>query len=424
MRRISWKRGMRLSDSLFRASDDRTDEMVGHAFVLAANRRYGLLPSASPFELSLNIGKGMLGVEALQCLAITKDGHLIDAHFGSHYDSSLSFNVAIPEIPGIEEYYVAVSTETSQWKDVDDDYEEPVYTILLIGAENEVPDNAVPIAHIVDDGYGWHLDDINFVPPCIFVSAHPKFQELLMQFADVLSTLDEKARTLAMTHSHDMASVFWPMVQQLRIAADKECDLLTPMMLLSWVQKCVSAFTCACDLDDDIDLSDAKMYYNYVLAPYNYREAYVRIKVGLQFCASFIEKIDLLAMSTPSYTPKETMSHNIVVRPAAPALADNSLSVTCSTPETTLNVLCKNRSATVYFTTDGTQPTKNSGQASRAKDGLKIKFDNGYRKEKGKEPKKTIKVKLMAVEDGVESDTSTYSVALQKDLKFRGAIEV
>lgn len=415
---------MRLSDSLFRASDDRTDEMVGRAFMLAANGRYGLLPSQRPFDLSLNIGKGMLGIEALQCLAITKEGHLIDAQFGTRYDSNPQLSVIIPEIPGVEEYYVTVNAEPGQWKDATDDYIEPVYTISLIAAESEVPGNAVPIAHIIEDDYGWHLDDTNFVPPCLFVSAHALFMELLQQFTVVLAALDDKAREVAMTRSHDMAPIFWPIVQQLRIAADKERDLLTPMMLLSWVQKCVSAFTCACDLDDDIDLSDAKMYRSYVMAPYNYKEAYVRIKVGLQFCKSFVEKLDLLAQASPSIPPKDTRPRNIPVRPAAPALSDDSLSVTCSNPDTTLTVLCKSKTATVYFTTDGSQPSSASGQAFKSKGGLKIKFDNGFRKEKGKEPKKNMMVKLMAIEDGVESDTATYNVTLQKDLKFRGAIPV
>lgn len=415
---------MRLSDGLFRASDDRTDEMVGRAFVLAANGRYGLLPSQQPFELSLNIGKDMLGVEILRCLAITKDGQLIDAQFGTRYDSNTGQTVAIPEMPGVEEYYVAINAEQGKWKNTNDDYEEPVYSFSLIAAESDVPDNAVPIAHIIDDGYGWHLDEVGFVPPCLFVSSHPKFMELHQQFTGILAALDDKARALAMTRSHDMAPIFWPIVQQLRIAADKERDLLTPMTLLSWVQKCVSAFTCACDIDDDIDLSDAKMYRNYILAPYNYREAYVRIKVGLQFCGSFVEKMDLLAQATPSMPTKDIRPHNIAVRPAAPSLSDDSFNVTCSNPDTTLTVLCKSKAATVYFTTDGTQPSKNSGQAFKGKGGLKIKFDNGFRKEKGKEPKKTITVKLIAVEDGVESDTATYSVTLQKDLKFRGAIPV
>lgn len=415
---------MRLSDGLFRASDDRTDEMVGRAFVLAANGRYGLLPSQQPFELSLNIGKGMLGVETLRCLAITKDGQLIDVHFGTRYDSDTGQTIAIPEMPGVEEYYVTVNAEPGKWKEVTDDYEEPVYSFSLISAESEVPDNAMPIAHIIDDGYGWHLDEVGFVPPCLFVSAHPMFEEQLQQFATILSALDDKARVLVMSRSHDMASVFWPIVQQLRIAADKERDLLTPMMLLSWVQKCVSAFTCACDIDDDIDLSDAKMYRNYILAPYNYREAYVRIKVGLEFCESFVEKMDILAQASPSMPAKDIQPHSIAVRPAAPSLSDDSLSVTCSNPDTVLTVLCKSKAATVYFTTDGSQPSKNSGQAFKGKGGLKIKFDNGFRKEKGKEAKKTMMVKLMAIEDGVESDTATYNVILQKDLKFRGAIPV
>ena len=53
---------MRLTDDILKASDDCTTELVGNALALAAAGRFGLFPSSSPFELSLNINNGIVDV--------------------------------------------------------------------------------------------------------------------------------------------------------------------------------------------------------------------------------------------------------------------------------------------------------------------------------------------------------------------------
>ena len=61
IKRICWKKGMRLTDDILRASDNCTIELVSGAVALVAAGRFGLFPSA-PFELSLNINKGLIDV--------------------------------------------------------------------------------------------------------------------------------------------------------------------------------------------------------------------------------------------------------------------------------------------------------------------------------------------------------------------------
>lgn len=412
MRRIAWKRGMRLTDDILRASDDNMEELIGKSIVLAATGRFGLMPSRNLFGLTLNVGNGFIDVETLSCLAVTKGGHIIDAQFDSRYNNNFVTRVMIPDTPGVEEYILTIDAQPGQWKETPDGLEEPIYTFSLIAPESVVPDNSVPIAHIVDD-YGWRVDDIDFVPPCLFVSSHYKFQELLKRFAEALTEIDVKASAAFKSGAGRVIAYFWPLIQQLRITADKECDLLTPMMLLSQVQKCVSAFTCACDLDETIELTDAKMYRSYVVAPYNYKEAYQRIKVGVDICFAIAEKVEKLVDNKPK-----------AQKAAGPKLADDSKKVDCNTSETTLSVIYNNTSATIYFTTNGSEPNKKSAKAAKSRDGYKIKFDNGFRKENGKEAAKTITIKMIAVEGDSVSETSSYDVTLQKNLKFRNAIPV
>lgn len=419
MKRVCWKRGMRLTDDLLRASDECTAELLSKALILTASGRFGLLPSTVPFELSVNFFDNLLDVESLSCLGITKGGDIIDMHYDTRYGNNIDTKLVIPEIPGVTDYILTVSALPGQWQETYEGYEEPVYSFSLVPPDTSIGDHVLPIGHVVDD-QGWRLDDVYFVPPCLFVSSHRKFEELLLRFNDLLAVLDTKSREALGSEARSVIGVFWPLVQQLRITASKEHELMTPMSLLANVQKCVSAFTCACDMDETLELTDAKMYRSYVLAPYTYKEAYQRIKIGLDICASIGEKVDKLAESLPKQEPRKAE----VSRPVSPTLSPNQLQQECATSETTLSVAYNQPNAVIYFTIDGSEPHSGSQRASKNRSGFSVKFDNGFRKERGQEADKRLRVKMVAVVDGVSSASSSYDILLHKSQKFRNAIPI
>ncbi len=411
---------MRLTDDLLRASDDCNMDLIGKIGVMASAGRFGLIPSDKPFEVSLNFGKGCIDIDSLSCRAISRDGTLIDVDLSTRYDNNFTTRIELPDIPGAEEFLLVIESIPGQWKSTMDGYEEPVYTFSLIGADTMVPDNGVPVARIVDD-YGWRMDEIDFVPPCLFVSAHPKYNELLHRFADLLSTMDVKAKAAIGSSANGAVTVFWPIVQQLLIAIDKERDLLSPMELLGKVQQCVSAFTCACELNPNLSFQEEKMFRSYVRAPYTVKEAYTRIGIGLKICGAIIEKVTAWADMT---APRREEPQAAPGRPAAPSIADKYLQILCNTSETTIPIVYAGTSTSIYFTTDGTAPTRSSKMASRTRDGFRIKFDNGFRQEKGKETDKTIVMNLVAIDGNISSNVASYTITLQKDLKFRNAIPI
>lgn len=405
---------MRLTDEVLRASDDSTIELVGNSLALAAAGRFGLLPSTH-FNLSVNISKGLVDVESLNCTAVTKSGNVIDAHYDTKFTNSFDTRIQIPEGNGEKEYVLTINY-TGQWKDSNDGYEEPIYSFSLLPPNSPIPSKSLPIARIVDE-YGWRLDDLDFVPPCLFVSSHQKYKELLEKFSEVLSEIDNRAKNLLHSNGKDIIRAFWPIVQQLMITINKEQDLMTPMGLLANVQKCVSAFTCACELDDNIELADADKFKSYIYAPYNYKDSYLKIKEGLDLCFSIREKVEKIGEGAQPQ-PIETTS---VI---APSVNKDALYQECVTSETTIDISYNTLEANVYFTVDGKEPSIRSERALKTRTGFKIKFDNEYRKEKGKEPDKTITLKLIAVVDGVSSDVSCFLINLHKSLKFRNAIPI
>lgn len=392
---------MRLTDQILRASENSSVELIGKAFALAAAGRFGLFPSSHPFELSLNITKGILDVESLSCLAMTRGGHLIDVNYDTRYTGSFDTRILIPEARGEKDFFLVINAHPDEWKETNDGYEEPVYSFSLIAPNSPIPEYAMPIGRIVDD-FGWRMDDIYFVPPCLYVSSHPKYMELLKQFEEVLKEIDNKAQKYINSSGKIAIRILWPIVQQLMITVDKERDLMTPMMLLSNVQKCVSAFACACELDDNLTLADADVYRNYILAPYNFKDAFQRIREGVEICVAISEKVDKFQL---------VVEEVVETKMATPYISNDQLFQNCKNQTAYVAVQNPDPNAEVLYSIDGSEPSRRL-----MKNGT-IPLDSGFSKTKIPEADKMITVRLKNVLDGNESEITTFTVTLHKDFK-------
>lgn len=398
-KRVSWKKGMRLTEELLRASDSCHYEWLTSTMALASAGRFGLFSQLRQFEVSLNFTNGIVDVEALNCLALTKGGHLIDIHYDTRYSNTFETRVQIPDNRDNKEFILLVNAIQGKWAETNDGYESPEYDFSLIAENTPIPDNSMPIARIVNE-YGWRMDDIDFVPPCLYITSHQKYIDLAKRFEEVLIAIDTRVRNLLQSNGRDAIRIFWPIVQQQMITINKEYDLMTPMTLMSNVQKCISAFTCACELDDYLELEEAEKFVNYIYTPYNYKDAFIRIKEGLELCFSINEKVGKFNGETREPSTIE-----------APTISDSQLFNKCTENKVIIQIKNNVSGATVYYTIDGSEPT----QASRS--GQVIKIDCGFNNSNRKEPDKVIVVKVKAILNGVSSNTNIYEIILQKDIK-------
>lgn len=294
-KRISWKKGMRLTDEVLMAADQCTADAVEQSLILGSAGRFGLFPSAHPFELSLSVSKGYVDVESLTCLGITRAGDVIDAHYDTKFSNSLDTRVQIPGENDENEYILTINVQPDEWQDTADGYREPKYFFALVSSKQPVGQHALPIGRIVMEE-GWHEDNTNFVPPCLYVSSHPKMHELLGQFLGILRTIDDRTRQQLDTKARTAISIYWPIVQQVLVIVNSEHELMTPQRFQSCVQQVVAAFTTACDLDDVLNLEDAETFRNYARVAYSYRIAYLRIRQGMGMCYSIGEKIEKFSL--------------------------------------------------------------------------------------------------------------------------------
>lgn len=407
-RRISWKKGMRLTEEVMKASDMAIAEWVGHALVLASVGRFGLLPSNQPFRISIDFTRESIEVKSLCCRAVTKSGHLIDINYDTQYSHNFSTSVKLPGNAVGKELLLTIRMDPNQWVETVDGFEEPLYHFDLVSPNSPMADNAVPIARLVDTEFGgWHVDDVDFMPPCLFVASHFKYQELFERFLQTLTEVETQVRRQLQSNAREVIRVFWPLLVQIHIDTDKGRDLMTPMMLMANVQKFVAAFTTACDLDERLTLSDADLFRNYALSPYDFKNAYRKIKEGLEICFSIKEKIGL--MEEHEEPVKEE-------RIAAPYIPAEQLNQSCSKRYVTVSVVNTIPEAVVFYSTDGGDPTKKLV-------GDSISIESKFNAKRASEPDMTVQIKLKAVANGVSSEVKTYALTLRKDYKnWKGVV--
>lgn len=404
-KRICWKKGMRLTNDIMRASEEATADRIGNALALASAGRFGLLPSPRQFQISLNLKADSIEVESLDCVAVTRGGLLIDAQIDTQYTNYLEKRVALPSETGGGELYLTINIDPKQWTETTNGYEEPEYTFGLIGVNSPIPNNALPIAHLVhsEQARGWRIDEEDFVPPCLYVASHWRYVDLLNQFIQKLSEVESKAFQIIQPGSHEAFRIFWPVVQQILIDTDKNRDLMTPSMLLGNIQKFVAIFTTACHIDQYLNLSDAGTYRNFALAPYNFMNVFPMIKEGLQYCFRINEKMDMIESKQPEKPSTKG-------RLEAPYIPDDQLYLNCKTSLVSVPVVNNAPGSTVYYSYDGGTPSKPVSNG-------KIKIKNTFNPVKEPEPDQEFLVKLKAVSDDAESDVVTFTVIMHKDYK-------
>ena len=180
---------------------------------------------------------------------------------------------------------------------------------------------------------------------------------------------------------------------------------MTPMVFLSNIQKLVSAFYCACSLDENITVSDPAQYISFINATCNYRNVYELINEGVNLSCSINEKL-----KTFSAEPLRNEQPQL----PAPSIDKNQLRQTIKSGSVKIRITNNAPEATIYYTIDGSMPNISS------KTGDSIVVESGFTDDWHKEPPKNVTIKVVAYKDGVFSDIETFALQLKKGNPFAG----
>lgn len=295
---------MRLTPEVFNAMDAARDDTLKLVCQLVSAGRYGLFPSVKPFELSVNISNNFLEVISLCCYAVTRSGMIIDIDFDSNYSHTFDTRVSIPTAGAQDGFLLIVRMLDGQWREVNDLLAENTYAFEVVGKNSRLDDNCLPIGLLTNElGLGWRLDEINFVPPCLYVSSHIKFEEQLEKahrfakdlFIGCISASDCMVKTLLASVCSAASAAFQRF--------DKEYETLTPAQLLSSVQQLVAAFLSGCILEESINLENQSQFVAYVQRPYDARTLFRDIEDGLSLWAEISAKMEKVFLITSPPSP-------------------------------------------------------------------------------------------------------------------------
>jgi len=295
--KVTWKKGMRLSTEVFNAMDKANEESFKMLALLGSANRYGLFSSAQPFELSVNINENALEVTSLSCHGITKTGCFIDIDYDSNFVNTFDTRIAIPNSAEGEAFYLVVKVQEDKLREINETLSELSYSFELIGENSLLADNCLPIGMLVNQ-YGWRMNETDFVPPCLYVSAHPKYVEQTERAKAFAKDLFSKCLVSQNCVAKSLLSKIWTSASTIYSRLDKERDTLTPGQLFSSLQQLISAFLIGCFADEYVSLENQDPFALYAQKPYDAKNIYRDIETGLTLCAEISTKMTSVCAMT------------------------------------------------------------------------------------------------------------------------------
>ncbi len=295
--KVTWKKGMRLGTDVFNALDSTIDENIRLTTLVGSQGRYGLFPTVKPFELSVNINNNILEVVSLSCHGITKSGKLVDIELDSTYTVTFDTRVSIPAVNSDEVFTLIVKMKDKEWREVTDMYSEPLYTFELLGRNSIIDDNSLPIGCVVNQ-YGWRMNETDFVPPCLYIGAHPKYIELHERAKAILKSISDRCLTTRNCVARHLLSLIWHESLSTYITLNHEGGSISPERLYASIQKVIGAFVIGCTVDEYVSLENADPFVMYIQKPYDARFLYRDIETGLELSAEISIKMDAVCNMT------------------------------------------------------------------------------------------------------------------------------
>lgn len=294
---------MRLSTEIFRSHDATAAENLRIALLAATGGRGGLLSSDRPFEISVNIHNGILEVVKLQCLGITRSGRLVDISFDSGFKHSADLRISVPAEDSNETFLLVVQMMPGESREINDNFSEDSYRFCLVDENSILDDDALPVGRLVNQ-YGWRMDETDFVPPCLYVNAHHKYEEALVRAEDVLKSVRNKCTDAQDCLAKILVSMLWPAAANGAIILDRERQTLTPERLAEVLQRTVDAFSMGCAVDPYISLESADQFFMYGRSAHDDKRLLESIERGITLCNEINIKMDAVASLTDDPKPQ------------------------------------------------------------------------------------------------------------------------
>lgn len=306
--RVDWKAGMRLTDEIFRASDEFYAACLQPLYSVLVNGNYGLL-NLPIFRYELNDLN--LSITELQINAISYSGKLIQLSF-NRSERMLFQNINLPNISEPIIMYIdkssiqtiKVTDEKANVPLCDADYQ------ILVKLESEHYDNpdAVPFARFVYN-HGWS-NDPSYIAPCISLRANGALLRAASNYVVELETLKKALKEACDTDQYVLIMSVLPVLNQISIEIQKEADSMTPRHLISLMQTGIQILCDLSDTEGGITIPEKNRCISFVESHYTPYVISEMINEGI-----YLTRVLVDITKSFGNKPIETERHEEIVRP-------------------------------------------------------------------------------------------------------------
>ena len=284
--RVDWQAGMRLTDELFRSTDEFHLSCLQPLYSVLVNGDYGFL-SLPIFRYELT--ESTLSVTELQAEAITNSGKLIQLSF-TREDRLLFQNVKLPDTTEPFILYIDKSSDKTVKINgankavplCDADYQ------LLIRSESEHYNNpdAVPLARFMYK-HGWSQDS-TFIAPCVALKANGTLLRSASNYAVEVDALVRALKEAADSEQYILVMSILPSLVRIMIEVQKESDAMTPHHLITLMQEGIQIFLSLSDMDEDIVIPERERCVSFVDSHYTPYVIHEMVNDGIELTHALI----------------------------------------------------------------------------------------------------------------------------------------
>jgi len=188
--KIFWKKGLDITPEIFAGSDNyhiAERSLLGRFF---AFRLYGIFPGKNFYiRKRIDINTNTLIIDELECLAITRDGYVINIQRAAPYNKELS----LKEVIGSELYIVlSVNPYSLSQSDEEELYVYPEYKLVTKRIEDTI-EKGIPVLKIIyDHEYQYWKIDENYIPPSIALDSVDLLRQQYLNIKEKINKIIEK----------------------------------------------------------------------------------------------------------------------------------------------------------------------------------------------------------------------------------------
>ncbi|MDR2010205.1 MAG: hypothetical protein LBQ22_06965 [Bacteroidales bacterium] len=198
--KINWESGLFITSEILNANDNfflHYLNVLGHLNIL---KSYGVFPSESGrynYHAESKIENSKIIITQLSCVAITKNGHIINFN----NDMEFPYILNLDEFNNYSDIHVILKINPYKYiKLTDSDYSIPEYELSLKQI-NRLTDYEIPVLKIKNIGhYHWEIDE-DYILPSVSLSSDPKIYakfKLILEKIEQITSLEIKNDNLLM----------------------------------------------------------------------------------------------------------------------------------------------------------------------------------------------------------------------------------